>query len=947
MAAAAYAKDLLYRIPPTKIEAEKRILDIISGVREGVDKLLHTQRVKEQETILNWLSPVNYTPLQMDYIRKRQPGTGNWFLESAEYQAWLKTDKQTLFCPGIPGAGKTIITAIVIDDLHKGFQNNLSVGITYLYCDFRRRHEQTIEDLLLNLVKQFARQHTFVPIEIQQLYEKCKKENRQPSFDEISQLLHSVSKLYSKAIIVIGALDECQSDLCRTRLLTEVFKLQDKTSANVFLTARLIPGILEILKESVSLEIRAQDEDVQRYIKDQITRLPSFVLNNYELQDKIKTTISKAVDGMFLLAPLHMEALAREPTTGYIEIALHSLPEGLEAVYKRAMIRIESLGKSTQELAKTILSWIVHAKRTLSISELQHAVAVKPGESELNSKFIPSIETIGTICAGLITIDIPGNTVRLVHYTTQEYFERTHEMWFPNSKSNIKTICITYLSFSAFESGYCSTDAEFQERLRSNPFYNYAACNWGHFARETSICGQETIKFLKCDAKVEASSQALMKTRLVPGDSKGSYYFPKGMRGLHLTAYFGIEEAAKALLDSYHPNGHDSFGRTPLSYAAENGNESVARLLLATGRVSINYKDRDEETPLSRSLKNGHEAMVKLLLAQNGIDPNPKRLSGTDFYGQDRTPLSFAAESGNTAAVKKLLATKGVDINIKARTSYGDHGRTPLSYAAGEGHEEVVKLLLAMDNIDPDLGTSRRYKTTNRTPLSFAAQSGHTSVVKLLLGCSAVDPDSRAGGERTHSRTPLSYAAENGHEAIVRLLLATGKIDVNIEAGGEYNTGRTALSYAAEKGHEAVVALLLATKNINSKCRGSPCSHSGRTGRTALSYAACEGHAEVMRLLLTIDGIDVNSKDFTGRTALSLAAENGHEPVVRLLLRVDGVDVNSRNNHGETALSLAVKNGHKAVVRLLRRVDGVDLSSKDNGGQAFLSLAIEELMSRW
>lgn len=111
-----------------------------------------------------------------------------------------------------------------------------------------------------------------------------------------------------------------------------------------------------------------------------------------------------------------MEALAREPTTGYIEMALQSLPEGLEEVYKRAMIRIESQGKSTQELAKTILSWIVHAKRTLSITELQHAVAVKPGESELNSKFIPSIETIGTICAGLIAIDIPGNTVRLVHY---------------------------------------------------------------------------------------------------------------------------------------------------------------------------------------------------------------------------------------------------------------------------------------------------------------------------------------------------------------------------------------------------------------------------------------------------------------------------------------------------------------------------------------------------
>jgi hypothetical protein len=30
MAAAAYAKDLLSRIPPNKVEAEKRIIDVLS-----------------------------------------------------------------------------------------------------------------------------------------------------------------------------------------------------------------------------------------------------------------------------------------------------------------------------------------------------------------------------------------------------------------------------------------------------------------------------------------------------------------------------------------------------------------------------------------------------------------------------------------------------------------------------------------------------------------------------------------------------------------------------------------------------------------------------------------------------------------------------------------------------------------------------------------------------
>ena len=55
---------------------------------------------------------------------------------------WLDTDKQTLFCPGIPGAGKTIITAVVVNDLATRFADDLDIGIAYIYCDFRRRDEQ-------------------------------------------------------------------------------------------------------------------------------------------------------------------------------------------------------------------------------------------------------------------------------------------------------------------------------------------------------------------------------------------------------------------------------------------------------------------------------------------------------------------------------------------------------------------------------------------------------------------------------------------------------------------------------------------------------------------------------------------------------------------------------------------------------------------------------------
>jgi hypothetical protein len=48
----------------------------------GFNKLIREQ---EHETILEWLTPIDYAQQQSDYLRRRQSGTGQWFLDSAEY----------------------------------------------------------------------------------------------------------------------------------------------------------------------------------------------------------------------------------------------------------------------------------------------------------------------------------------------------------------------------------------------------------------------------------------------------------------------------------------------------------------------------------------------------------------------------------------------------------------------------------------------------------------------------------------------------------------------------------------------------------------------------------------------------------------------------------------------------------------------------------------------
>jgi hypothetical protein len=87
----------------------------------------------EDQKILMWLTRADYGAQQSELLSWRQEGTGRWLLDSNKFQMWRDGDIQTLFCQGMPGAGKTIMTSIVIDYLCTKYQADTSIGIAYLY----------------------------------------------------------------------------------------------------------------------------------------------------------------------------------------------------------------------------------------------------------------------------------------------------------------------------------------------------------------------------------------------------------------------------------------------------------------------------------------------------------------------------------------------------------------------------------------------------------------------------------------------------------------------------------------------------------------------------------------------------------------------------------------------------------------------------------------------
>jgi ankyrin repeat protein len=414
------------------------------------------------------------------------------------------------------------------------------------------------------------------------------------------------------------------------------------------------------------------------------------------------------------------------------------------------MERIEGQLADEEELAKQVLSWITCTKRPLTTPELEHALTVEPGESQLDEENLCRIEDMVSVCAGLVTIDEESDVIRLVHYTTQEYLQRTQKRWFPDAETDIAMTCITYLSFDAFQSGFCPTDEELEARLRENVLYDYAARNWGHHTRAASTkIRQIILNFLESEDKVSSSSQALISSDRLPGYRQ---QVPENMIGVHLAAYFGLEKAMTALLENGHdPNFKDSHNRTPLSYAAENGREAVVKLLLTKNGLDLNSTDAIYgQTPLSLAAEKGHEEVVRLLLANDGVNLNPK---DTWF---SRTPLSWAAENGSVAVVELMLQKDGVDPDSK-----DDRDRTPLWWAVVSGHDAIVGLLLIKDGVD------HNFKNNNmQTLLSLAAARGHRAVMKLLLQ----RPVTYTERHRRWSNVAFSRHKEGGQEYTLHYL---------------------------------------------------------------------------------------------------------------------------------------------------------------------------------
>jgi Cdc6-like AAA superfamily ATPase len=270
-----------------------------SEIKNDTTALRDDAAVWHKHDLMTWICPVDYHVQHQDFINRHQTGTGQWFLQDTEFQAWDRSKGATLFCPGIPGAGKTIMSALVIDHLLRT-QHVADDPVTFIYCNYKRQSEQSAKHMLSSILRQIIDIQPGVPKLVQDFYTFHTTKRITPSPDEIRKVLEAASKDLRGLTIIIDALVECETR-ARQEFLSAVEILCKQCEVRLLATSRPLPTVQAhpIFSSKPMLEVKASDEDLEKYIRSRASELHSRVMSKPGLLEDLVTSTIRTTGGMY------------------------------------------------------------------------------------------------------------------------------------------------------------------------------------------------------------------------------------------------------------------------------------------------------------------------------------------------------------------------------------------------------------------------------------------------------------------------------------------------------------------------------------------------------------------------------------------------------------------------------------------------------------------------
>ncbi|KAI1140138.1 ankyrin [Hypoxylon sp. FL0543] len=964
------------------------------SIDDGV-KTLNSQEEEKKlqgklDRIVEHFAPVSFSEKHGNVLQQRQDGTGQWFLESAEFQDWMQSAGRTLWCSGAPGAGKTVMASTTIQYLREKVRDSGTSSLAFVYCDYRQRQDQKASILLGNIWAQLVRQRGPSATEIEQLFgEIMARFDFTPTRTLITNMIREelTNGNMQRTYIVVDALDECSDENERNGFIDSLRSLQPLV--NVLVTSRTTYLDNGEFSDVRSFRFIPTDEDMSTYVDARIReskKMSGYVGRRPELADDIRRIVVERANGMFLLCRMHLDSLSRAITLKDLKKELNRIPEGENVVkdtYDQAMTRIRDQGTEIEKFALRVIRWVCFAKRPLKLAELLCALAVSPDDIELDEDGVSDESDITNYCAGLVVVEGDSKTVRFVHYTTQEYFNSLrHTDEFLHSHEDIALACISFLGLNNLaisEGGYV---AQMWPSREEPPFFAYAALHFGyHYNQESSVLDSKEsdsleeimdllLEFLKRPEHVQRVAITILSHI---GGRTSSLFQDSGIRQQVPEKVIAMDIAAFWNIICVDPDSHP-FG------------VSVDWLVKNTEPVT----DIDESyfgNPLHWACLNNSVESIKVLLSspEIGLDANLPIRAPVGWQ-----PSIFSVAHGSLDALQVLL-DYGIDIYQHARHEW----RTTLleeavwwaHSAKGPEKTALIDAIMQKDKVGRLLLTRDVYMST---PLIEAVRTTDFGVFECVLGYYEKAPWPPGRNEQAiiifdrEGRTALHWAVadsslgfKNADPTSGPLRILEALLDsphVNGLLRRRDRKGDTPFEAAIRRNHIQAVDTILTKYEQHKFTQFYPwqvvyglCLAARVTGPTmidlllskldhdllnrpgedgVLHHAAAGNRPENTEYLLEkLASLGLyDTPGHKGNYPLHYAATSGNIDAVAALLKRDGININSPNDRGQTPLLLAIEGNLIEVCAILLKA-GADVNTKDNDGFTPLTLAIKRRYS--
>ncbi|KAG7405841.1 hypothetical protein Forpe1208_v014467 [Fusarium oxysporum f. sp. rapae] len=316
----------------------------------------------------------------------------------------------------------------------------------YFYFDYKSQETQRPFSVVSCLLRQVLSQYSTRPKQVDALWELFDRKQGLPSWQ---MLVDKFCQICSKTpvYVVLDALDECDATENRGPILGFIEEMR-RRNVRLFATSRPFPqDILDAFEGAVPVDIEASNTDLRRYLLDAIRKSKkNKSITTQKLTQRIVAKIIDNSQGMFLLATFQINYVLSQNSRGEINESLKELPKGLWANFDMTMKRIDSLPYEHQvRFAKQTLLWTTTAARPLKVNEIRYAMRISEAPHDFKLSTNPAGQLFVEYYCGFVVIDSRSDTVRLAHFSIDEYLRQRQFEFITCGNKMVSLACVNYM----------------------------------------------------------------------------------------------------------------------------------------------------------------------------------------------------------------------------------------------------------------------------------------------------------------------------------------------------------------------------------------------------------------------------------------------------------------------------------------------------------------------